>query len=988
MGSWWRSEEMAFVNLIVTEEASQAVVRELGALGCIQFVDLNPEMTAFQRPYMTTLKRCEELERKIRYCSTEVSRMGITIQPAGDVEEFVNKKHNDDMDSRTGMYLLEGLESELDQKETQLRHLVEYNNKLSKQYTSKVEYHHLLVQAAKFLNTASDLDKNGGGESSSGSSSLSMHPDAEEGISMASMGGGGGGSSYQDDYSMSFSNISGVLSTIDKSRFERMLFRATRGNCYVRFSELPKEALDADGKTIEKSCFVVFYKSKTLDIKIGRICDAFGASRFDLSMINSPSHLRAARDSNYQDLLDAKLVLDTNTTLRVELCELLAGTLETWFWIVKREKSVYHTLNCFKANVAGAKQLVRARGWLVKGSVEEANSALRRAHMAVGLPHQSALLESVPGNWPTPPTHYYTNKYTYAFQELVNTYGMPRYREINPALFAAATFPFLFGVMYGDIGHGFCLTMGALYLVFTEGRMNDKRNMDGMMYNVYQARYMLLFMGVCAVYCGTVYNDYFSLGLDVFGSSYVFPESGEKSPGAEQASEVDPKIENGAVASLVGESGDPNSVYPYGCDPVWHVAGNELLFFNSMKMKMAVILGLLQMTWGIILRGFNAVYTGGFGIDFFCEFLPMIIFDVFFMGYIVVLIFMKWAIDWNYRMGLGSCGYDKHGTLGGCDLGSSKSCYSVAGDVCDKNTPLTDLCPLDFGGTGDGCQPPSLITTLMNIALKPGQVDEPLYYGQAQVQVVLLFIAFICVPWLMIAKPYFLYKQHHAEHSDKHHYTSIGDAGALPLIDERRSAAAGGTNKNPMYDSVEGLDADSMNANSSHPLNPSAGGLNHRRSFSMDSTHSDDSMFGVGIGGEGGYKDSGGHGDGDDWNFPEICIHQGIETIEFVLGMISNTASYLRLWALSLAHSELSTVFWEKALLGAIKSGNPIFIFAGFFVFAGVTFGVLLGMDLLECFLHALRLHWVEFQNKFYKADGYRFVPFSFHDLLDDAVLS
>lgn len=110
-----------------------------------------------------------------------------------------------------------------------------------------------------------------------------------------------------------------------------------------------------------------------------------------------------------------------------------------------------------------------------------------------------------------------------------------------------------------------------------------------------------------------------------------------------------------------------------------------------------------------------------------------------------------------------------------------------------------------------------------------------------------------------------------------------------------------------------------------------------------------------------------------------------IHTIEFVLGAVSNTASYLRLWALSLAHAQLSAVFWDRVLMAGIQSGWAG-CFIAFFVFACAVLGVLMVMESLSAFLHALRLHWVEFMNKFYKGDGYKFAPFNLKEieLIDD----
>ncbi len=68
---------------------------------------------------------------------------------------------------------------------------------------------------------------------------------------------------------------------------------------------------------------------------------------------------------------------------------------------------------------------------------------------------------------------------------------------------------------------------------------------------------------------------------------------------------------------------------------------------------------------------------------------------------------------------------------------------------------------------------------------------------------------------------------------------------------------------------------------------------------------------------------------GHDAPFGDLFIHQLIETIEFVLGTISNTASYLRLWALSLAHGQLAAVFFENTMMEGFEAhttGHAFFV--------------------------------------------------------------
>jgi len=196
------------------------------------------------------------------------------------------------------------------------------------------------------------------------------------------------------------------------------------------------------------------------------------------------------------------------------------------------------------------------------------------------------------------------------------------------------------------------------------------------------------------------------------------------------------------------------------------------------------------------------------------------------------------------------------------------------------------------------------------------------------------------VPLLLIPKPVLLYLQHRAALKKAQAYISASEEDPFDLRSQNVALMNNGGGG--------GVGMDDM-----------AGNGGNSRNQQMEKTRNDQLSALV-----------------PHFELGEIVIHQLIETIEYTLGTVSHTASYLRLWALSLAHQQLSLVFFQYTLSSAfqLKVGgmmvHGVAIFAAFFMWAAVTAAVLLGMDFLECTLHTLRLHWVEYQSKFFHADG------------------
>lgn len=72
------------------------------------------------------------------------------------------------------------------------------------------------------------------------------------------------------------------------------------------------------------------------------------------------------------------------------------------------------------------------------------------------------------------PTYIKTSEFTNPAQEIVNSFSIPAYREVNPGLFTVVTFPFLFSLMFGDAGHGAVIALFAIWVIY-KARKYDKK---------------------------------------------------------------------------------------------------------------------------------------------------------------------------------------------------------------------------------------------------------------------------------------------------------------------------------------------------------------------------------------------------------------------------------------------------------------------------------------------------------------------------------
>jgi len=208
-------------------------------------------------------------------------------------------------------------------------------------------------------------------------------------------------------------------------------------------------------------------------------------------------------------------------------------------------------------------------------------------------------------------------------QITVDTYKYATYGEINPALFQIVTFPYLFGVMYGDYGHGMIFfVMGFLMCAFNK-QLQKNPDMKGLQ----ATRYFWLMMGFFSVYNGLIYNEFFAVTNNWFGTCFDVKAYDEADP---------------ATRTVINyTNNDSDCVYHFGMDPSQALGTSYLTFTNNIKEKLSVVIAYIHLNFGIVLKGLNCIYFGKYKELCFDVIAGFFIF-LGLIGYMVVLIYAKW----------------------------------------------------------------------------------------------------------------------------------------------------------------------------------------------------------------------------------------------------------------------------------------------------------------------------------------------------------
>lgn len=819
----FRSEEVALVQLFLPTAAAYTCVSQLGELGLVEFRDLNASVSAFQRRFVVDVRRCEELEKTFTFLQAEVRRAGLALPLPEGV--LLAPPPRD----------LLRIQEESDRLAQELRDV------RGNQQALRAQLHQLQLHSAVL--------SQGHGH---GPQLAATHTDMPlERTPLLQAPGG-----PHQDLRVNF--VAGAVEPHKAAALERLLWRACRGFLIASFRETEQQLEDpVTGEPATWTTFLISYWGEQIGQKIRKITDCFHCHVFPFAE-QEEARLGALQQLQQQSH-ELQEVLGETERFLSQVLGRVQKLLPPWQVQIRKMKAVYLALN--QCSVSTTHKCLIAEAWCATRDLPTVQQALQDSSSEAGV---SAVVHRIPCR-DMPPTLVRTNRFTASFQGIVDAYGVGRYQEVNPAPYTIITFPFLFAVMFGDVGHGLLMFLFALAMVLAENRPAVKTAQNEIWRTFFGGRYLLLLMGLFSVYTGFIYNECFSR------ATAIFPSGWSVAAMANQSGWSDTFLAEHPLLTL-----DPNVTgvflgpYPFGIDPVWSLAANHLSFLNSFKMKMSVLLGVTHMTFGVALGVFNHMHFGQWH-RLLLETVPELVFLLALFGYLVFLIVYKW---------------------------------------------------LRFTAA-DAASAPSVLIHFINMFLfSRSATNRPLFPGQEVVQSVLVVLALAMVPILLLGTPLFL-RQQHRRHARRRQL----DEDKTGLLDASVSVSS------------QGLDEEKAEC----------------------------------------------PGDREEAEFvaSEVFMHQAIHTIEFCLGCISNTASYLRLWALSLAHAQLSEVLWAMVMRVGLGLSDEMGVVAVvlvpiFAAFAVMTVAILLVMEGLSAFLHALRLHWVEFQNKFYAGTGYKLSPFTF----------